>query len=158
MQEKHPYVPSTWVGVALHAYPGGSSLEWGALCKHFGWVPEKGFALRPDLARWDVAAIVLAESCDSPDKAKCLDPKTSLKNGVLGASRSATDLLRRFPPELFEQWRALGRSVDLFVGAHSLRREVDFQAKFPAEFIAICGELRLAVEVYFDHGENAADG
>jgi hypothetical protein len=64
-----------------------------------------------------------------------------LRDGFLGAA----ERLGSLPPGAFEEWRALGRRADIFVGGWLDDQQFDLD--LPSEFLLACGRLGLVVSI-----------
>ena len=95
----------------------------------------------------EVAFIHVTESFIPTDVAKRPHRMMPLPRAVFGALRAAVSILRQESPSLRDNWLALGRSLDVFVAIHYRMSDEHVQFSLPTEFVAICAELGLGIEV-----------
>jgi hypothetical protein len=140
-----------WFGIALCSYGGQSQARpiWREFGKFFGAYARPPFPEKPYLFDEDVAAIEIADVAGGrEDGSELKDPTSALPEMIKWGAAKAVKWLRERPLETYEQWRATGRRLGVFVGIQAKAKNV--QLTLPIEFSNTCTELGLEIKVYCD--------
>jgi hypothetical protein len=146
--------PELWIGMVLRGFGGDPPPHSGSLRKLFGLGFPSG-CLRDDLFSWDMSYVRLTEGFSMPPEGEELsvsDPKGGLAELFPRILENATRKLHEIRPSLIEQWRSEGRDLDVFIIVQTSAEGI--RVPLSTEFLTACNELKLAVEVYADHGGN----
>jgi hypothetical protein len=132
-----------WMRASLRGY-GGEAPSEAAFFDLLAIEPEASSLAKPSVSAWQSANIELF-AVDMADIQGHDEPFEEFASRVERGFLRAAEWLDARPPGAFDQWRAAGRTADIFIGGWLSNDQFDML--LPASFLAACGRAGLPVQI-----------
>jgi hypothetical protein len=132
-----------WIRFSLRGY-GGPEPTGSRFLELVAWTPATGFEAEASDSAWRSALIHLfalsIEDCQ-PGTESYEEFGARMAVGL----KRAAEWLNSLSPEALDQWRALDKRADIFIGGWM--NDDQFDLTLPPEFLLACGRLELPIEI-----------